>query len=696
MARRQPLQTAFTSGVLNPGLAARTDIQHYYQGMLRGINVVCPKEGGVRARWGRRHIDDVAGNGRLIEFSFNTEQNYALVITDSKIEFFREQTAGAKDYALITDINGGGNDYLAAPWTTAQALELNFTQSADTMIITHPDVEQRQLVRGTDHNLWTLSTLSTVNLPQYDFNDSDSPTPTNHIVTLVFNGFSDGDRYKLELNGFETPEIVFSNTDVDANERRIKEELLLLPPTGFADTSISVSEAASTYTITFSGDSADAYEDMTGRNTDNTGASITLTTTQTGSPRREDPISATRGWPIACTFYESRLLFAGLKSLPQTLLGTVIGGFNPYDFNEGTGLDDQGIFVTVNTDQVNAFRAIYAGRNLQLFTSGGEFYSPDRPLTPAPALPRQSRFGCASAIPPVEVDGATLFVTRDKKTVREYLFLWAEEAYNATSLSVLSSHLFSMISSMAALTSTSDDEDSYVLTINADGTGAILNTLRAQDIAAWTEDNTRSGDKLRQVATVGTDILYLVERERDGQTVYTLEVADYDTRLDAAKTVTSGLGTTTAGFDHLQSETVQVLVDGAPVDDVTVDSSGQITVETAPTTSLEAGYFVPPIVETMPLVVEFGGGPLLGARKRITDIRLRVLNSLGIVANGQLIPDSQPGVSQFATLDEPYTGLLTARELGYTDGDATITLTQEQPLPFHILALAGVLDVGKA
>ena len=693
MAKTFPLQTSFTSGVLTPDLTGRSDIGHYYQGMSIGQNVLVKKEGGVVRRWGLRHITDMPGNGRLMPFSFNTEQNYLLWAGAEQVRFVR-------DDALVTNINGSGNSYLGSPYTVDQCLDLDYTQSADTMMVVHEDVAPQTLIRGTADNLWTLADAELTNLPQVDFNDALSPTPTNHVVDLTFNTFDRGNRYKIELNGFETPEITYmgsaSAADQAANERRIKDELLALPPTGLDETGITVAfQAGETYRITFSADSADAYEPMTGRNTDKTAGNISTVNT-TGAPRREDVISTIRGWPSAVTFYESRLIMGGLKSLPQSILGTIIGGFLPFNFKIGTGLDDQAIFVTINTDQVNAIRALFPGRHLQVFTSGGEFYCPNRPITPAMNLPPQSKFGCAQGIKPVEVDGATIYATRQRKTLREYLFLWAEEAYNATSLTVLSSHLINDMRSLAAQTSTSSDEQSYVIELNADGKGAVLNTLRAQDIAAWCELFTRTGDYLNQVCVVGDEIYFLVERQRNGATVFTVEKATFDSYLDASKIVTTGLGTTVSGFEHLAGEEVSVIVDGAPVDNQVVSAGGTLTFAEAPTISVEAGYFLPPFVTTMPLIVNVSGQPLLGATKRISDIRIRVKDTLGVVANGQLIPDQVVGGQMLSTPNTPVSGLLTIGDVGWTEGDATITLTQEQPLPFHIQALAAVLEVGKA
>lgn len=711
-ARQQTLQTSFTSGVLHPGLAARTDIEHYFQGARRGVNVLFVKEGGALGRWGLQHIADVPANGRLARFSFNTEQNYLLWIGAGFTRFFRND-------ALITNINGTGNPYLVNTYTLTQALELDYTQSVDTMVQTHQDVAPQTLVRGIDHNLWTQAAATITNLPKYDFADASSPVPVSHVVDITFTGFTVGDRYKLELNDDETPEIIYADSATAAgkaaNQRRIKEELLALPATGFDENAITVAwTVGTTYRVTFSGDSADAYEPMSGRDTDRTTATITAATIATGSPRREDVISATRGWPAVVTFYESRLLFGGLASLPQSILGTVIGGFNPYNFKIGDSLDDQGIFTTLNTNQVNEIRAIYPGRQLQVFTSGGEFYSPDRPITPAMSVPQQSSFGCAAHVKPCEVDGATIFCTRQQKTLREYLYLDREQAYNATSLTVLASHLVKGINSLDAQTSTDDEEQSYVIAVNAggqpagvvmptgvvtdgygeDGTAAILSTLRSQDIASWSEMRTRTGDKIKQTVVVGDEIYFLLQRVRNGATVFTIEKASFDTRMDAAKTVTTGLGLVVAGFDHLAGERVQVRVDGAPVEDMVVSAGGTLTFTSAPTVSVEAGYFVPPILETMPLTVSFGGQPLLGANKSIAQIRISVRNTLGLIANGEPVPDQVLDEVATSTPGTPRTGLLRVPDLGWTEGDATITITQAQPLPFHVLALSGILHVG--
>src|SRR3546814_19863158 len=66
------------------------------------------------------------------------------------------------------------------------------------------------------------------------------------------------------------------------------------------------------------------------------------------------------------------------------------------------------------------------------------------PLTPTNIqLKRQTRVGSPvdRAIPPRDVDGATLFLSRNGRELREFLFADVEQAYRANDLAVLARHL---------------------------------------------------------------------------------------------------------------------------------------------------------------------------------------------------------------------------------------------------------------
>ena len=85
-----------------------------------------------------------------------------------------------------------------------------------------------------------------------------------------------------------------------------------------------------------------------------------------------------------------------------------------------------------------------SGRHLQVFTSVGEWVVTGDPLTPTNIqVQQQSRIGSPRdrQVPPRDVDGATLFVARSGREIREFLFVDTEQAYQAADLALLARHL---------------------------------------------------------------------------------------------------------------------------------------------------------------------------------------------------------------------------------------------------------------
>ena len=92
----------------------------------------------------------------------------------------------------------------------------------------------------------------------------------------------------------------------------------------------------------------------------------------------EDAWSNNRGWPVSATFHEGRLFFGGSGSLPSTLFGSKVGQF--FNFKAAEGLDDDAIKITLATDSVNTIVGMRSGRDLQIFTTGAEFFIPQGDL----------------------------------------------------------------------------------------------------------------------------------------------------------------------------------------------------------------------------------------------------------------------------------------------------------------------------
>lgn len=679
MAQLFNIQSNLNRGELDPRLVGRIDIQPYYNGLFEATNVKTIPQGGIKKREGMRFLSEVDGTGRMEQFSFSTVQNYLLVFTNLRMYIF-------KDGVLQTNINASGNDFADTPWTTAQIADLDYIQSADTAIVVHNQQQPRTITRTSD-TTWTIALAPLSNIPQFDFNDGSSPTPTNEIQDLTFTSILEGDKFELTLNGVITEELTYAapgTSGAATNERSIANALLALPIT--ANTGIAVSQtsqAPDVYNIVFSGSSADDWDLLTGTIILSSATpTITAVEVQAGSPQKEDVWSVTRGWPQTTTFHEARLYFGGSTFRPSTLWGSRVSDF--FNFEAGVGRDDESIDVTLDTDQVNAITAVYSNRALQVFTTGAEFFAPQtlgEPLTPTGiTISPQTNLGC-KRVRPATIDGVTLFVQRTGKSLNQYVFLNDLQANETRSISVLSPHLINDPVQIYASRGTERDDANYVYITNADGDVTVFNTLITEEIRAFTRWTTQGN--IKSAAVVDNLVYMLVERVINGVTVYQVEKEDVDLNMDSAATgvlasnVISGLG-------HLEGETVKVKINGAVQLDKVV-AGGQITVDTD-SGNYEVGLGFNPKIVTMPLNVPTQRGPNWARKKKIARIGVQTYLSNGVIVNGQRIADKTIGLDQFDA-PEPRTELRRIHVLGW-DLQAQVTITQDTPMPWQILSIA--------
>lgn len=676
MADLWTFQSNLNRGELDPLLVGRIDLQAYYNGVETGKNVLSIPQGGMKKRPGTEFLGTALGEGRLENFSFNVEQNYLLVFTALRMQIY-------KDGVLQTNINGSGNPYLVTPWSLAQIADFDYIQSADTIIITHPDVQTRTITRTSD-TAWAIAAVTFSNIPQFDFNDGSSPTPVSEVQTATFANHNEGDRYKLALNGVLTEDLAFAGDDA-TNRENIRFALQALVNT--PNTGISVAGTDPAYVVTFANDSAEPWKLLTGTpiKTLNVNFQVTVARGATGVSRKEDTWSAGRGWPSTCTFHEGRLWFGGSSQRPATIWGS--RAFDFFNFDQGRGLDDESVEATLDTDQVNAIEAIFSNRSLQIFTSGGEFavlQAESTPITPSNvSVKSQSNLG-TRRVRPVTIDGVTLFAQRTGKAIIQYLFLDEFQATQSRSVSILAAHLINTPVKMAVSRGTEASDANYVYIVNNDGSMAVFNTLAAEDVQGFTEwetaaDSTAAGD-IKSVAVVDNAVNLLIEREINSSTVYLIEREDTDLNTDSSVTDTTDDAEIT-GLDHLEGETVWAKADGAFQGSFVV-ASGTITL-TRTSTDKEAGLQYVPNIVTMPLNVNLQDGPNASSKKKIARASLQLFESNGVVVNGERIPDKTIGVDQFDAPD-PQTGVVRMHLPGWTI-EAQLTITQTTPMPMTIL-----------
>ena len=655
MSRFVSIQTNFSTGELDPLLRARVDLAAYANALEKATNVVCQPQGGIRRRPGSRFITALANSGaesaangvRLVEFEFSTSDSYMLCFTHNRMYIFK---AGV----LITNINGTGNPYLdtsAVGLTGATLNNIVWTQSADTLIVVHPDVAPIRIVRGVNDASWTASAITFDSIPKYAF----AITVTNPAGTLTPSAVAG----KVRLTASSA---VFSAGSVG--------QYINALPQGRAKIVQFISTTA-----------VDAITEFPFFNT-----SAIATGRWDLESGYEDVWSSGKGWPRSVTFHEGRLYFGGSKSRPSTIWGSKVGLF--FDFDATEGLDDDAVEATLDTNTFNAIVDIISGRDLQVFTTGGEFYVPQNgldPITPTNFFVKTaSRNGTQQGVRVQQLESGTLFIQRQGKSLNEFAFTDTQATYVTQKISLLAGHLLKGPSRLALRRSVATDENDLLLITNTeDGTMAVFSLLRAQNVIAPSEFITVDGAYIDVSVDIST-IYTVVRRSVDGVDQFYVEIFDNDLLTDSAK---SGTGVvSTVAMPHLASETVNILEDGTVQANQVVPGGGTVTLPRATASSYEIGLPIAVEARTMPVDLKLQTGTRLGFKKRIVEVNALVVDTQHMKINGTQIPFRAFG----DILDKPiaeFTGTKVLHGiLGYSQ-EAKITISQDIPLKMTLLGV---------
>jgi hypothetical protein len=651
VARFISFQTNFSTGELDPRLRSRVDLEQYNNALEQATNVVIQPQGGLKRRPGLKHIFELpntgvesAGNGvRLIPFEFNVDDSYMLAFTHQRMHVI-------KNGALITAINGGANSFLTTTITSAMLNEISWTQSADTLIVVHPDLEPIRIVRGATDATWTASTITFDSIPQYAF----TLTVTNPAATLTPSAVSG----KITLTASTS---VFSAGNVGQY--------------------VNGTQQGRARIVSFtSGTVVNAIVEYPFFNT--TAIASGSWELETGY---ENVWSAGRGWPRTVTFHEGRMYFGGSKSRPATIWGSKVGIF--FDFKPEENLDDDAVEATLDTNQLNVITDMISGRDFQIFTTGGEFFVPQSstaPITPLDFVFKAvSRNGMKPGTRVQAFESGTVFVQRQGKALNEFLFSDAQLTYITQRISLLSGHLLKTPKRMALHKSTDTDQGDLLFITNADdGTMACYSILRSQNVIAPSEFTT-DGEFL-DVGVDVTDIYVVTKRVFDGTTKYFVELLDYNRFTDCA--FTGAVASTATGLPHI-GKSLNVITDGVPQSNETVDGSGEVTFDRASVTSFEVGLPFVVTAKTMPVELRLQSGSRVSFKKRIAQVNAIVYESQHLNINDQPVPFRNFGSE---LLDDPvpeFTGIKRLDAVRGYGREAQITVTQTLPLKMNLLGL---------
>lgn len=610
-------KTSFSAGELAPELLGRADLRAYENGARRLRNVVIQPTGGVSRRPGLRYVATLPGPARLLSFEFNTEQTYLMVLTERKLAIF------AADLKIAE---------LIAPWTETMLPQIGFTQNADTLLLTHPDMRPQKVQRSNTGWSITPWTFTQEAFSRFAANDVTlTPSALNGTITIsasaaIFQAEHIGVR--LRIGG-----------------KRVMISAINSQSTAIASVEQPLSSTAAT------------------------------------KDWDEAAFSTARGWPVTCCFHQDRLVIGGSRDLPNRLWLSRTGDL--FNFDPGTGLDDEAIAFSLLSDQVNAIRGLFSGQHLQIFTSGAEWMVTGDPLTPANIqINRQTRVGSPvdRLVPPVDVDGSTIFVSRGGQGVYEFAYTQVQQAYQANDLAILGRHLINSPRAMAY-----DQRARLLHLVMEDGALATLTLYRAEQVTAWTRQET-SG-VFRAIAEVEGTLWCVVERSSG----IFLERFEDGLMQDAGLTGTSAIPKSTwTGLAHLNGRQVTILADGAVRPNAVV--AGGAVKLTSPATKVAIGLAFAHEIEPLPADVITPNGSATGP-SRLVAVTFRLLDTPAM--NVDLGQGPQPltlrrfNIDHFDAPPMPFTGDATLRGLGWRRNRIAPLwrITGDAPLPLSLLSV---------
>lgn len=634
MALLRQFYTNFTAGELTPLLSSRLDSDAYKNGAKTLRNFRMRAQGGITRRPGFQYLQTLSNTPYQMEsYIYDEDESYILLFSNGQLDII-DTTSLASITQTIS----------SCPWATAQIGEIKVAQSGDTMIIVHPDFAMQKLTR---------TSASTFTLADYDF-DHDGTAHyepfyrfVDPAVTITPQNSNTGSQ------NFTASSSIFSSDWVGEH----------IEFTDSADKVVHIEVTAYVSGTVITGSFSDSVANTNARDS-----------------WKEQVFSTRHGYARTVIFHDQRLIFGGSRDLPNHIFFSKVGEY--YNFDVGSGFDDESIQVQIAENQVSEIKSMESFRHLAIFTSEQELYCPtvdNRPLTPSTiTVKKQTSFG-SGEVNPVEFDGAIVFLTKSKGAIREFIFSDISQAYNSDSLTILSQHLIGTPNNIVAQREASDQVESYLYSVNTDGQIAVFTSIRKEKLQGWclyTTDGT-----FKNIVNVNRRIYVVTERTIDGSTVTALEIMDNNYHLDMAFKDTDATPKTTWTVAHLPNTLVHVKSGNYSMGSYTTDASGNFTLTDA-VDEIEVGINYTPTLTTLPPEFQLQDGISFGQKRRIVRAVLDLNETLDVKAKGTKVLIRRV-TSNFANPPDAITSRKEVYFLGWSN-EGTVTITQDEPLPIGL------------
>lgn len=662
-------QYDFTHGEVSPQLINKSNLEFYAKSSQLLRNVCITPQGGAKRRFGTDFITEISSLSdqyMLTAFDYSEEDSYLLIFTNNNISVYYNDAFQAN---IVTTYIG----------SLFEKLEVKYAQQVNSLILTEENHKPAELKRGATHSNWTLSDISFQHLPAVDFEDVSYGSVT---FTLDAATVSKGRTLTASSSIFDVSYVGGLFVGIGPN---------LAQNEGAARITAFVSATQLTVDII-----SDFNSEFVAGGT--IGDNCFL-----GKPAW----SALKGYPKTVTFYEGRMYLGGTPSAPQTVFASVVN--DQFNYDEGTSQDDDAFQISILTDRVNTIKHLISDKTLQIFTYSAEFAASQlsgKPLSVDNVSIRQQTANGSSHVRPIVIDNQTLYVNKGGKIVYAYAYDQSQDSYNSINVSLFSSHLIKTPVDGCAIKNSTTNDFEFVFLANIDGTLSIYQSLKDENISAWTlcETVNDSNGKFKRVCAVGENVYFIIERIINGSIVQYLEKLNWDHYTDSTIEVNlAPASNVIPGLNHLIGCVVRVIGDDYIYGEYTVNSSGEVDLIDGngdPININKAVVGLPyiPLIMPMPLASEAQDGSNMYKNKRIVSAYIDYYDSVGVKI---IEPDGSNAIEiPFRDIGEtfPYpaptgkTGFYEIEILSDWSPRQMLSITQDDPLPMTILGIGFKLE----
>lgn len=414
------------------------------------------------------------------------------------------------------------------------------------------------------------------------------------------------------------------------------------------------------------------------------------------------------GYPRTVAFFQDRLCLGGSKAQPYVIWMSRTGDYNNFSVEKvnGTVTDDSAVMLSLISRKQFEIRHLVPSTDLIVYTEGNEWIiSGNEVITPSHCTPKMQDSRGSGKVAPIMIGSKTVFVQNRGSVVRDMGYSYEIDKYGGVDLTLLAKHIIrdKKIIDAAYM----QEPDSAIYFVRDDGTIAVLAYVVDQKIYAWSTIETDGQfEAIVSIPEGDIDVLYVVvKRNVNGQITRTIERFNADIHsvdpddyvaVDSAVIFESDTAVNTFNAPNLAGKTISIVGDTRAYYNIVVAANGNFTIPVK-CKHVVAGLPYTMDVELPNVEIKTGDGTMQGRKKIISNVMLRLENSLGGFVGSTFNMQDEIVYEEFQAIErvDLFSGdKEIVLPIGGFNNEGRVAITNSNPYPFNILACVREVTFG--